>query len=1032
MPKRLTPFYCAWLLLCAVLPRPVFGTSTIVTPGSPFTVTVWSTEDGLPQNSVISMIQTRDGYLWLGTARGLARFDGVRFKMFGEGGPPELSSSPVVQLFEDRDTNLWVGTDAGVVLVTPNKSIRLSQIGQGPGAGQLAGVCEDAKGAVWLYTSDGQLWWYQNGRGTIWRFGAELSGGYRAIMAEKDGPLWIAAPGFEPPAQPNAGTSNAPANLIPMSWGLYGLNVATNSVSQQLPPPQFFVPVTNRLDFILASKRGGYWRLADGRVQQWRTNHMECDLGPYLWGDAKVNAACEDNDGNLVVGTEGPGVFWYDARGKAAVISAGQGLSHSTVLSVCVDREGDLWVGTDGGGLNRVRRQTFAVLQDTGDKTVQSVCEDGTGGLWIGTFGGGLKHWHEGRLEQVGADQGLANIYVRTVFLDRGQRLWVGADKWGLFQMQDGVLRQILLTERVTALTQDRRGSLWVGTDNGLVTWDGQNWGTLTTSNGLSANEVTAIAQDAEGDLWIGTARNSLNRVHEGKVTVYQKSQNRGLPSDSIASLLADNGSNLWAGTAGGLARLRGGQWTSYTSRDALPSDAIGYLLDDGRGDLWMGSYAGLMRVTKKALDKFGQPGSSLVPVRSYGQADGLLTRECTFGSQPAACRTPDGRLWFPTIKGLVSVDPARLLPNTNPPPVVIESVLINGLEADTNRAQAVRSPSLLSVTLPPGKERLEIQFTSLNLAAPDKARFRYRLEDYEQSENEASGNVRPVIARYPKLPPGYYEFHVTACNEDGVWNPAAAVLAVIVLPQFWQTWWFRGAVAVTLLALIVSAVHYVSTQRLQRQLASLRQREALEKERARIARDIHDQLGASLTQVALLGELVEADKHAPGEVEQHARQISETARETTLALDEIVWTVNPSNDTLDGLITYVCKYAQDYLTMAGVRQRVDVPTQLPGAVISPEVRHNVFLAAKEAVTNVVRHARATEVWIRLQLEAGRFALEIQDNGRGLGNPEEALRIRNGLRNMRKRLEDVGGTFFIGVAPEGGTLVRLAAPLAKA
>ncbi len=955
----------------------------------------------------------------------------MRFKEFGTDGSPELSSSPVVQLFEDSQGNIWVGTGAGVVLITPNKTIRLSQIGQGPGTGQLAGACEDAKGAVWLYTTDGQLCRYRAGRGEIWRFGAEYFSGYRAIIAEKAGPLWI-GPSFEPWPQPSTGTSNAPASPLPVSWGLYGLNVATNAATQELPPPQFFVPLTNRLDFLLASRHGGYWRLADGRVQHWRTNHLESDFGPYPWGEAKVNAACEDNEGNLIVGTAGAGAFWYDAQGKAAVISSAQGLSHNTVLSVWVDREGDLWVGTDGGGLNRVKHQTFAVLEETRGATVQSVCEDGAGGLWIGTFGGGLKHWHDGHLEQIGAGQGLAdNFYVRTVFLDRSQRLWVGAERLGLFQVQEGLLRQILFTDRVSAIAQDRQGSLWIGTDNGLVNWDGQNWGTLTTSNGLSANEVTAIAQDADGDLWIGTARSGLNRVHEGKVTAYQKSQIAGLPSDSIASLLVDDGGALWAGTAGGLARLRGARWTGYTSRDGLPSDAIGYLLKDSRGDLWMGSYGGLMRVTKEALDDFGQPGHSFVAVRSYGQADGLLTRECTFGSQPAACRTPDGQLWFPTIKGLVSVNPAQLLPNTNPPPVVIESVLINGLEADTNGDRAVRAPPLQRVTLPPGKDRLELQFTSLNLAAPDTARFKYRLENYEQTETEAPGNLRPVIARYPKLPPGKYEFHVTACNEDGVWNPSGAVLAVIVRPQFWQTWWFRGVLAAVLLGLIVSAVHYVSTQRLQRQLASLRQREALEKERARIARDIHDQVGASLTQVALLGELVEADKHAPVEVEQHARQISETARETTLALDEIVWTVNPSNDTLDGLITYVCKYAQDYLTVAGVRQRVDVPMQLPGTAISPEVRHNVFLAAKEAVTNVVRHAHASEVWIRLKLEPSRFTLEIQDNGRGPGDLEKAAQTRNGLRNMRKRLEGVGGTFFIGPAAEGGTLVRLTAPVAE-
>jgi signal transduction histidine kinase len=232
------------------------------------------------------------------------------------------------------------------------------------------------------------------------------------------------------------------------------------------------------------------------------------------------------------------------------------------------------------------------------------------------------------------------------------------------------------------------------------------------------------------------------------------------------------------------------------------------------------------------------------------------------------------------------------------------------------------------------------------------------------------------------------------------------------------------GAVAV--------AVYYISTQKLQRQVAGLRQQQALEKERARIARDIHDQVGASLTQLSLLGEMVEADKDSPEEAESHARQISQTARETTRALDEIVWTVNPSNDTLDGLVNYICKHAQDYLAVAGLRYRLDVPAELPKTAISPEARHNVFLAAKEAVTNVVKHARASEASFHFRLEAGSFTLEIQDNGRGPdGLKEKAAESRNGLRNMRKRMEDIGGRFSIGPGPRGGTKVTLTVPLAK-
>jgi signal transduction histidine kinase len=483
----------------------------------------------------------------------------------------------------------------------------------------------------------------------------------------------------------------------------------------------------------------------------------------------------------------------------------------------------------------------------------------------------------------------------------------------------------------------------------------------------------------------------------------------------------------LWIGTYNnGLARFHDGKWTHYTKRQGLISNSLGYLLEDGQNFLWIGSNRGLMRAPKKALNDFAAGRTSFIPLRAYGPDDGLPTSECTPGCQPGACRTRDGKLWFPTIKGLAFVDPAQLRPNTNPPPVVIESVLVEGQSQNTNSLRVGWPNPLL---IPPGKERLEIHFTSLNLAAPERARFRYRLEGHETTWTEV-GNTR--VVNYTKLDPGHYRFRVTACNEDEVWNEGGSTLALIVQPPLWKTWWFRTGAVVCLIGGISGLVYYLSTQKLQRQLATLRQQEALEKERARIARDIHDQLGASLTQVSLLGEFVESDKDSPADVEAHARQICQTARDTTRALDEIVWTVNPSNDTLEGLVNYICKYAQDYLAVADIRYRLDVPAELPNATIPPELRHNVFLAAKEAVTNIVRHAKASAAWIRLKLEPSAFILEIEDNGRGLGGSDKkASETRNGLGNMRKRMEDVGGVFTISPAPEGGALVRLKAPFKK-
>jgi signal transduction histidine kinase len=371
-------------------------------------------------------------------------------------------------------------------------------------------------------------------------------------------------------------------------------------------------------------------------------------------------------------------------------------------------------------------------------------------------------------------------------------------------------------------------------------------------------------------------------------------------------------------------------------------------------------------------------------------------------------------------------VNPADLKPDTNPPPVIIESVLVDGVPQKDNPLSSAWPDA---ITLTPENEQLEIHFTALNFSAPKRAqlavRFEYQLEGRDKKFTDIGGER---VAQISKLAPGDYYFHVTACNEDGFWNTVGARLEIIVQPPFWRTKSFLIVAALVFLGVLAGIIYLISTAKLKRELRALHQKELIEHERARIARDLHDQLGANLTQVTLLGEMAEMDKNLPDEVEQHAQQICETARETTRSLDEIVWAVNPSNDTLEGLANYACKYAQDYFALANVSFRAELPSDLPATPILPEVRHNIFLAFKEAVNNVVKHAQASEARVKLQLETGKFILSVEDNGRGLGDVSEK-KLRNGLKNMRKRLADVHGEFQISPGANGGTIARLIVPL---
>jgi signal transduction histidine kinase len=400
-----------------------------------------------------------------------------------------------------------------------------------------------------------------------------------------------------------------------------------------------------------------------------------------------------------------------------------------------------------------------------------------------------------------------------------------------------------------------------------------------------------------------------------------------------------------------------------------------------------------------------------------------LPSRECTGGFQPAVCTTRDGRLIFPTVKGVAMVDPSNLPYNPKPPLVVVEEA-----EVDNEVFPFYRTPALFKI--PSSSTQIEFRYTGLSFSAPEKVRFRYKLENLDKEWQDA-GSRRS--AYYAHLPPGEYHFRVIASNNDGVWNDAGALLAVQVIPAFWQTWWFLAACVLMVGGAIAGAVRFIEVNRLHRRMELLEQQHAVERERARIAKDIHDDLGASLTQITLLSELARTDLKRPAEAEEHIRQISGTARELTRAMDEIVWAVNPQNDTLEDLLTYTVKFAQEHLGLARIRCRLDAPAHLPPLHLSAEVRHNLFLAIKEAINNVAKHSKATEAWLRLRSSATSFVFEIEDNGCGIPETVAAGQTENlatpgshnGLRNMERRLGEIGGTFEIARGRACGTLLRM-------
>jgi len=1018
--------------------------------GTPhFLVDAWDRENGLPSSSVTSLAQTPEGYMWIGTYNGLVRFDGERFVSFDPFNTPELLHERVRYLFTDAHGTLWINTFDGsmttwrngvftletnwpggladLLTVRSNRVVfvvngsLLERMGgadepsrwqetklTGGISGRMAG--EDANGDIWYVTSNRRLGRVRGGQSEVPDSFPGLRGRrVRCLATDPAGRLWVGT---------DAGLA---------SW--------TGSRFQNETPGN---PGRLSVSFLAFNPRGECWVFANGRLRLCRERAWVAEADE--WRDlpkpyADTLSAHLDRSGNLWFCHFGRGLLCAGTNGSPEAITSADGLPGNRILCWLQDHEGNVWVGADRGGLARLRERQFQVINpgdDAASKVAMSVCEDAGGAVWIGTLGGGLTRWQDGVVTNYPLTTMDNAGFVFSVYPDREAGcLWLSADNEDLCRFENGQLsRPAWSLHGVKTMLRDRRGWLWIGMRDGLDRYADGRVEHLGAKENFQRGDVRALAEDSQGNIWVGTGGGELYQfgVSNTPAVMYRAPDRWG--NQPIWSLYAEH-ETLWIGTfRGGLLRFRNGQFIRYSTKQGLPNDVVCQILPDWRGNLWLGTYDGIFRAARTELNAFARTGTNSISWVAYGRLAGLPSLECSGGYQPSGWQGTDGRLWFSTLKGVVSVQPNQLSNDPRVPPLLIEEVLVDGKPADLPATQAgVAAPRPLSVVIGPGKHYVEFHYTGLSFTAPEQVRFRYRLRGLDDHWVEA-GTRR--FAPYTFLRPGDYHFEVMACNNEGHWNPVAGTLNLRIQPHVWETWWFFLAWGLLLAGGIALAARAAGSRKFQRQMARLQQQQAVERDRARIARDIHDDLGTGLTQIGLLTELT---RHAPPEaLGGRLDQISATARELTGAMDEIVWAVNPQNDTLDCLAIYLCKFVQEYLSVAGLRCRLDVPVQLPARPLTAETRHNLFLAVKETLNNIVKHARATEVGLKLIPSPTGFTLLIQDNGRGFPAPGGAApgngRIAggNGLTNLQKRLAFIGGRAVVNSPPGQGVLVELTVP----
>jgi len=750
---------------------------------------VWQTEDGLPQNSVKAIAQTRDGYLWLGTQAGLVRFDGVRFTVFNQGNTAVIKNNNVMALLADRNGSLWIGTYGGGLMRLKNGEFTTYTTKEGLAHDVVYEIYEDRERNLWIGTHGGGLSRLRDGKFTTFTTKDGLSHNFvKAIYEDHEGNLWVGTDG--------GGLSRRTAGKFTTFTKQDGL--ASNIVLSIYEDRQG--------SLWIGTYDGGLNRLKDGKFTTYTKKEG-------LSSNA-VFSIHEDRDGNLWVGTYGGGLNrWQDGRFTAFTIK--EGLSDAGVRCLYEDREGSLWVGTHSGGLNRLKDgkfTTFTTNEGLSSDVVFPIYEDHAGNLWIGTEGSGLNRLKDGKFTAYTTKDGLANDFVWSLHEGRDSSLWIGTGG-GLNRLKDGkfttyTTKDGLANDMVWALHEGRDGSLWIGTfGGGLNRLKDGKFTAYTTKDGLPDVGVRVIHEDREGSLWIGTNSGGLARLKDEKFTTFTTRE--GLSSDIVRSLYEDQQGSLWIGTlGGGLNRLKDGRVTAYTTRDGLFDDLIWQILEDGQGNLWMNSSRGIFRVSKQEMDDFARGKSRTITSIAYGKADGMKSSQGNGGAQPMGWKSRDGRLWFPTIKGMAMIDPQKVKTNELPPPVIIEQALVNDQAIDLNER----------IQLPPGQEKFEFHYTGLSLLAPEKVKFRYKLEGFDKDWIDA-GPRR--VAYYTNIPPGNYRFRVIASNNDGVWNEVGASLEFYLAPHFYQTYWFYAlcALAVILIGVGLSLLRVRHLKRSNKEL---------------------------------------------------------------------------------------------------------------------------------------------------------------------------------------------------------------------
>ncbi len=975
-----------WVVVICTTVAALLGAASLITVSAQYRFDHWTADNGLPQNSVRDIVQTRDGYLWIATFDGLVRFDGVRFTVFNKSNAPGLPGNRFIYLHEDRQGDLWAVLENGEIVRRHQGRFSMYTAQGMPEGIPLLG--EDEQGNVVLYSYKllhrvQGLYSEAEFIAHTWRWSADRFQPAEDLRAVYSGPRLPFA-------------ENLTVNFLRVIAGEVWLATPEGAIrfrkggSAQVYSEQTGLPGKQpRLILSQQGIRQVVTRDATGRLWLTELQSMQSQL----------------------LSQQEPEGF-----------KSGAGFA---------DSEGNYWFDTKGNGLFRARRQTITPLgkaQGLSNSEVYPLLESRDGSLWIGTTGAGLFQFKDGTLRAYPPTQKKSDDFqgiTHSLYEDRAGQLYVNGS-WRLVEQRfvTEAWAKTLLSIGVNAnwtMCQEPTGAYWVGTDKGVMRIKNGSLTHLTTKDGLAGNDTKVIIEDGQGGLWLGSY-GGVTHYRDGKFTAWTEKD--GLPGNTVRALKLDSDGTLWIGTYdSGLGRFKDGRFTRYTTKDGLFDNGVFQILEDDFGWCWMSSNRGLYRVRKQELNDFAEGKIQAINCLAYNKSDGMPSTECNGGRWPAGIKTRDGKLWFPTMEGVAIVDPANVKANSQPPPVVLEEMRINNQPV----ANEVWQSSILnpqpSISILPGQDNFEIAYTALSYINSENMRFKYKLEGADADWVDA-GTRR--TAYFSHLAPGAYTFRVIAANADGVWNQEGARLRIQIVPPFYGTWWFLTLSGLAIAGVAFAAIRYRVRQAEARAAAqqefSRQLMESQEAERKRIAAELHDSLGQQLLVIKNWAMIGLHSANGAAQPHEPLTEISTTASQAIDEVRQVVYDLRPYQLDKIGLANTL----HFMIEKVGAAAGLEIQTEF-GAIdelFPPNEQVTLYRIVQECVNNIVKHAQATTARVAITPHGETVRMLIEDNGRGF-----AVAQRQGsgfgLQGLHERVRILKGEMTIDSAPGNGTKIQI-------